>query len=610
MHPNTLCLIALILSISITIASTVMALVKRKNRLNLKPYSLKPLWTMVIGVFVAGVIMFLPTFLLDYFSTINLAVVIDSILLSVHNSIRIFVADVDYEPFAQFMTNVDIDTTLASVYSVYASISYILAPILSAGVVLSFFKNASAMLRYLLHSPANYYYMTQLNEKSLALAEDILKVSTNVVIFTSINDNSDEDMVYRAKSLGAICLRVDITDIYIKTPRTDKTSTIYFISLDEDKNLEQSLTMLKKAGQDNRLDHPNYRMYVFCRSAESSIILDNAPNSNIKLRRVNEERNLAYRIVQSHSIFDDAIVDGDVKRINLLVVSETNDNTSLSLELVKTLSWCTQMPGYDVKIHVADMSGNCEDLLRLSSPELIALNHQRIEGDAKVDIYFYQNPNLRELAYNVGAVSTIYTMLENDEANINSAIILREEFGKINLSRGIALPSIFATVRSPKKNETISQNGSLKDHKGNDYGITLIGNIASEYSTEVIEQVDLECKGMAVHLRWSNTLEERQSNCLLYNQYEYYRRASISEALYSELRIALGILLSGDSETRELLKTYEHMRWNAYMRTEGYVYGAIRDEIAKTHPSLVPYQALSHAEKQKDEEVLLASEVD
>ena len=125
-----------------------------------------------------------------------------------------------------------------------------------------------------------------------------------------------------------------------------------------------------------------------------------------------------------------------------------------------------------------------------------------------------------------------------------------------------------------------------------------------------MEQIDLETKGLKCHLRWSNTLSEVESNTLLYNEYEYYRRASISEALYSELRIALGILLTDDSQSKELLKMYEHMRWNAYMRTEGYVYGAIRDEIAKTHPSLVPYQALSHAEKQKDEEVLLASEVD
>ena len=206
MHANTLCLIALILSISITLASTVMALVKRKNRLNLKPYSLKPLWTMVIGVFVAGVVMFLPTYLLDYFATIDLVVVIDSVILSLHNAIRMFVIDIDFEPIAQLMANTEVDSTIASIYSIYASISYVLAPILSAGVVLSFFKNASAMLRYLLHSPANFYYMTQLNEKSLALAENILKDTDNVVIFTSINDNSDEDMVYRAKSLGAICL--------------------------------------------------------------------------------------------------------------------------------------------------------------------------------------------------------------------------------------------------------------------------------------------------------------------------------------------------------------------------------------------------------------------
>ena len=44
----------------------------------------------------------------------------------------------------------------------------------------------------------------------------------------------------------------------------------------------------------------------------------------------------------------------------------------------------------------------------------------------------------------------------------------------------------------------------------------------------------------------------------------------------------------------------EHKRWMAYMRTEGYVYGKVKDDVAKTHPSLVPTKELSEAEFEKD----------
>ena len=92
-----------------------------------------------------------------------------------------------------------------------------------------------------------------------------------------------------------------------------------------------------------------------------------------------------------------------------------------------------------------------------------------------------------------------------------------------------------------------------------------------------------------------------------FDNYEYFRRASIAEALYSEMRIKLGLLLTGN-DNEEILKEYEHRRWNAYMRTEGYVYGKNKDTVSKTHPSLIPYVRLSNKEKNKDKVVLQASE--
>lgn len=44
----------------------------------------------------------------------------------------------------------------------------------------------------------------------------------------------------------------------------------------------------------------------------------------------------------------------------------------------------------------------------------------------------------------------------------------------------------------------------------------------------------------------------------------------------------------------------EHRRWNAYMRSLGYVTGKVRDSSAKTHPCLVGYDDLSDADKMLD----------
>lgn len=63
----------------------------------------------------------------------------------------------------------------------------------------------------------------------------------------------------------------------------------------------------------------------------------------------------------------------------------------------------------------------------------------------------------------------------------------------------------------------------------------------------------------------------------------------------------LGRKHSGKSiEITEQNMHLEHKRWNAYMRSLGYVTGKVRDNNVKTHPCLVSYDDLSDAEKMLD----------
>ena len=44
----------------------------------------------------------------------------------------------------------------------------------------------------------------------------------------------------------------------------------------------------------------------------------------------------------------------------------------------------------------------------------------------------------------------------------------------------------------------------------------------------------------------------------------------------------------------------EHRRWNAYMRSEGFCYSPRRNDLAKTHNLLIPFDKLTEDEKRKD----------
>lgn len=55
-----------------------------------------------------------------------------------------------------------------------------------------------------------------------------------------------------------------------------------------------------------------------------------------------------------------------------------------------------------------------------------------------------------------------------------------------------------------------------------------------------------------------------------------------------------------DADEVELLAVAEHERWAQQKLLSGWRYGPKRDDIAKLHPSLVPYKQLSESEKDKD----------
>jgi serine phosphatase RsbU (regulator of sigma subunit) len=64
------------------------------------------------------------------------------------------------------------------------------------------------------------------------------------------------------------------------------------------------------------------------------------------------------------------------------------------------------------------------------------------------------------------------------------------------------------------------------------------------------------------------------------------------------------VALHLNKEEIETMSRVEHIRWSWEKRLNGWIFGSIKDDIKKTHPSLIPYEELSESEKEKDRELV------
>ena len=111
---------------------------------------------------------------------------------------------------------------------------------------------------------------------------------------------------------------------------------------------------------------------------------------------------------------------------------------------------------------------------------------------------------------------------------------------------------------------------------------------------------ELEQVALNRHLKWGSEDEFWSS--------EYNYNSSVASAIHRKLKSYCGIpqIDSPPQEREEPYKTnlrvLEHRRWNAYMRSEGDVYGEKKDHLMKTHHDLVPFFDLPEETQVKDDD--------
>ncbi len=602
-------LIFFILAAVCLAGASVAALIRSKTRYR-RGRLLDPAKIFSAGIVVSAVLLFVPVYM-DAFGDSGCGA-FETFFIAVHNMIRLFIVDGEFE----FITNhmADLSEGMARAYTLFFSFLFVVAPLMTFGFVLSFFKNINAYKKYLTHFTSQAFIFSELNERSISLAESLFKndKKNRIFVFTDVFEKEEEEsyeLLERAKEIGAIYFKKDIVTIDFSFHSKNAELNFFAIGNDQSESIDHALKLIEKFKY-----RENTKLYLFSTQIESEMLLTNAFNEEtengtkevkIKVRRVNEVQSLVTRTLYEEGyekIFCSAVEDEKgTKQISALVVGMGNHGR----EMAKALPWFCQMDGYEARIYAFDSDKNaCEKFTSLC-PELMDPRFNGrfdIDGEAKYELNIYPGVDVETKSFDdavaaLPRITYVFVALGNDEKNIATAVKLRTLFARLGYA-----PRIHSVVYNSEKREALT---GVTNFKQQSYDIDFIGDLRTSYSERVILGSDVEAVALQRHMRWGNESD--------FWRFDYNFKSSLASAIHRRMKslcLIPGIDKDPSERTQEELwaiRKLEHCRWNAYMRSEGYSYGGTvekegRNDLAKLHNCLVPFAELPLKEQEKDDD--------
>lgn len=446
-----------------------------------------------VGAFLAVVVQYLPII-----HTVNEVSVLShrrftTVVLSMFEALRVFALDGDIQRIQDGLANVA-NGDLQRLYTAFAAVTLLAAPIITAGAVLSFFRSVTSRIRYALSFRKPLFVMSKLNPQSVALARSIRQKEKGkaTIVFTDVFFEDGEDgfelmCEAQEKDINAICLKQDITHLRFGRGWWRK-ATCFVIGDDESENLAQAITLTERLKKRRRT-----AIYVYATSVGSGYVMDSLEKGDLLIppslkqrlfRQLKQdvadgkesidtlmelldegvyERRLypladgfsISRIDSVYTIVLDTFCRSDVfglcnrtrndKVISLLIVGMGE----YGKQILKTALWYCQMDGYTLEINVIDngkdkngVTRDIEEVLRHECPEVVSRNGLKEDGDAQYDIRFFKNVDCftsslddvfenKENAERLRRTLMAFVALGDDDKNIETAIQLRKLFDRL-----------------------------------------------------------------------------------------------------------------------------------------------------------------------------------
>ena len=206
--------------------------------------------------------------------------------------------------------------TYSIIFGLLASILNVSATIIGGAILLAILPRIFPSQRLLFMPWREKYVFSELNERAIYFAEDIVekrKKQKPLIVFTDAYiDQSSEpssELFQKAKDIGAVCLKDDILNIPFKYTR----ELHYILIDDEDISNIHTLTTLVNykicknwksiiPAKSNKI---RCHIYVFSQNPEASSIVRNLnkKNANIGIRIIQEYTSIVYRLFKNVPLY-------------------------------------------------------------------------------------------------------------------------------------------------------------------------------------------------------------------------------------------------------------------------------------------------------------------
>ncbi len=504
----------------------------------------------------------------------------------------------------------------SSLYATLITVVNIVMLFFVAGLIVKFLEGPVQLMRMSLSKRRPAYVFPVCNSKTLAIAESIKDPRTNI-IFAYGDREPGQTEKQRINDIGGVYVSGFVAGILDRIGRRSKGIEIFLFGDSEVSNLSELEKICDKVGAGVKAP---VRIFVELSDTpwdlyDSFLDKHNTPaGEKLIINFVRTEESFAYNDLLKYSIFENAIqTDENRKDIKVLIVGMNERN----LEMLKAVLHLGQMPGYRLTVMVLDESDG-RNRLRAKLPEVY--DECKTEGDAIYRLIYKENVDM-EVLEAVGNEYSDFTFAfvnaGNDLKNTGIAVRLNEMCLRKGRKTGYRIQ-----VNIEDQKICRSWDSDITER------MNFVGDIKTIYAHDFITMSDIEKGAIAIHEVRYPEGTDRYRSWVSYCNNEYNRHSVYARTLSFKHKVKIihdmydpndelkGTEKEFDiyrvTKTNRIWKIYEHMRWNMYTRTRGFVLAdkALLDEdgrvdkktrsAARVHHDLIHYSKLPKEDQDKD----------